>query len=629
MGVNIKKLNAPLLYNYQYDQLNRLTNMDAWNRTSTAWSALTSTTDFHENVSYDPNGNILTYHRNRETVSGSNQMDQLQYNYIPGTNQLDHIYDSVSFGSNANDITSQSSGNYKYDSIGELIGDAASNISNITWTVYGKIASIEKTTDTVIRYAYDPAGNRISKTVSHGGDSTTTWYVRDAQGNILSVYTSGDAAVNGGGLAQTELDVYGSNRLGVWNRTTNVVNLDSTVHSSFPKSGDSLIFTRGSKLFELTNHLGNVLATISDKRYGVTADDSTVVYYNPAVVSANDYYPFGMMQYARSWPDPSDRGYRYGFNGKENDNEVKGAGNQIDYGMRVFDPRVGRFLSVDPLAKRYPWYSPFQYAGDKPVWKRDVDGLEEEDLDEVREERDELENEAEKEANQAKNRKSLSSSPRPQNPPRISWDELMKRVNEAKEGVRAGVSRYSRNAFESAENIFKPGKTKEDADEEEESPGWKAHEDQVFRDIVKNNPGGQYARQVTLDITNKSGQTVTIVEDVVSKGPGSHLYQLVNAKYSEVKDLAAPNANLQSTLTTNQKVGYPWIATGDIQSIVARGPNARELGIPEGSVIQVDPVIKIAVVIPQTPANLAMYGNQGILYKPYSPPPASPPLTKK
>ena len=47
-------------------------------------------------------------------------------------------------------------------------------------------------------------------------------------------------------------------------------------------------------------------------------------------------------------------GYRFGFNGKENDNEIKGEGNQQDYGMRVYDPRLGKFLSVDPLTKGYP-----------------------------------------------------------------------------------------------------------------------------------------------------------------------------------------------------------------------------------------------------------------------------------
>jgi len=70
-------------------------------------------------------------------------------------------------------------------------------------------------------------------------------------------------------------------------------------------------------------------------------------------------------------------GYPSGFNGKENDNEIKGVGNQQDYGMRNYDPRLGKFLSVDPLTKDYPWYTPYQFAGNKPIWASDLDGLEE------------------------------------------------------------------------------------------------------------------------------------------------------------------------------------------------------------------------------------------------------------
>jgi len=66
--------------------------------------------------------------------------------------------------------------------------------------------------------------------------------------------------------------------------------------------------------------------------------------------------------------------YKYGFNGKENDNEVKGVGEQQDYGMRIYDPRVGRFLSVDPLAAKYPWYTPYQFASNSPIANVDLDG---------------------------------------------------------------------------------------------------------------------------------------------------------------------------------------------------------------------------------------------------------------
>jgi len=69
-------------------------------------------------------------------------------------------------------------------------------------------------------------------------------------------------------------------------------------------------------------------------------------------------------------------GYRYGFNGKEKDNEVKGDGNQQDYGLRIYDPRLGRFLSTDPLAKSYPMLTPYQFASNSPIAGVDLDGME-------------------------------------------------------------------------------------------------------------------------------------------------------------------------------------------------------------------------------------------------------------
>src|SRR5690606_1312580 len=69
--------------------------------------------------------------------------------------------------------------------------------------------------------------------------------------------------------------------------------------------------------------------------------------------------------------------YRYGFNGKEKDDEVSGNGNIYDYGFRIYNPRLGKFLSVDPLSSKFPYYGPFQFAGNKPIVAIDLDGLEE------------------------------------------------------------------------------------------------------------------------------------------------------------------------------------------------------------------------------------------------------------
>ncbi len=68
--------------------------------------------------------------------------------------------------------------------------------------------------------------------------------------------------------------------------------------------------------------------------------------------------------------------YRYGFNGKENDNEVKGEGTQQDYGMRIYDTRLGRFFSVDPITKQYPELTPYQFASNTPIQAIDLDGEE-------------------------------------------------------------------------------------------------------------------------------------------------------------------------------------------------------------------------------------------------------------
>jgi RHS repeat-associated protein len=69
--------------------------------------------------------------------------------------------------------------------------------------------------------------------------------------------------------------------------------------------------------------------------------------------------------------------YRYGFNGKEKDDEGMGGGSQTyDYGFRIYNPSLAKFLSVDPLSNTYPWYTPYQFAGNNPIKFIDLDGLE-------------------------------------------------------------------------------------------------------------------------------------------------------------------------------------------------------------------------------------------------------------
>lgn len=120
---------------------------------------------------------------------------------------------------------------------------------------------------------------------------------------------------------------------------------------------------------------GNIL---NAKRHCVTMSldldsNATTNYFKPKVLQASDYYPFGSVTPGRQFSSAS---YRYGFNGKEKDDEAKGAGASYDYGFRIYDPRLGKFLSMDPLTSSYPWFTPYQFAGNEPISNIDLDGLE-------------------------------------------------------------------------------------------------------------------------------------------------------------------------------------------------------------------------------------------------------------
>jgi len=93
----------------------------------------------------------------------------------------------------------------------------------------------------------------------------------------------------------------------------------------------------------------------------------------------SNYFPFGMLLPGRH-ANTSD--YRYGFQGQELDNEIKGEGNSINYKYRMHDPRVGRFFAVDPLATRYPWNSPYAFSENRVLDGIDLEGAEFMDLGE-------------------------------------------------------------------------------------------------------------------------------------------------------------------------------------------------------------------------------------------------------
>ncbi|MCL6294853.1 RHS repeat domain-containing protein [Jejuia spongiicola] len=273
-------------------------------------------------ITYDANGNIRTLNRNRDAGGGDNKMDQLNYSYNPEKpNQLKRVDDAAGQVLVGKDIDDQDGNNYEYNQIGQLIKNNEENIEYI-YNASGLVTQVKKDGNPLVKFFYNDKGHRVKKEVYTGISLTRTdYYVRDASGTALAIYE---------GATVKEHTIYGVSRLGVYNR-----------------SG-------GSSYYQLTDHLGNVRAVT-----GRTSTGTPI-----AIVSATDYYPFGMPMPNR---DNNPNGYRYKYQGQEKDPET----GKEAFELRLWDSRIGRWLTTDPAGQ---FNSPYLGMGNNPVARIDPDG---------------------------------------------------------------------------------------------------------------------------------------------------------------------------------------------------------------------------------------------------------------
>ncbi len=175
---------------------------------------------------------------------------------------------------------------------------------------------------------------------------------------------------NQGASKYTERHIYASSRLGLYKEPVSMLAVGGT--------GEFVFDIPGYRQYELTNHLGNVTTILTGQKVPIVSG-STLIGYNPQIVQSLDYSPFGVTRLsfdvtAMSTTHPVGGGYRYGFNGMEKDDEVKGSGNSLDFGLRVHDPRLGRLLSLDPLSSSFASESNYSFSGNNPIYLIDVDG---------------------------------------------------------------------------------------------------------------------------------------------------------------------------------------------------------------------------------------------------------------
>lgn len=167
-------------------------------------------------------------------------------------------------------------------------------------------------------------------------------------------------------LKLTERPIYGSSRIGSHTRQMEMVGSTPPQYYPYIQPMHAPL-----KRYELTDHLGNVSTVITGKLLPGNGAGSA---YQADVVSAQGYEAFGSLLPGRNYSSGS---YRYLFQGQEHDDEMHGAtGTSYNYEYRMHDARIGRFLSIDPLASKYPHNSPYAFSENRVIDGVELEGLE-------------------------------------------------------------------------------------------------------------------------------------------------------------------------------------------------------------------------------------------------------------
>ena len=300
-------------YNFNYDCVNRISTAE-----------YSGTGNYNTSYGYDYNGNLLSLSREGKLSERSNYalIDELDYSYTG--NQLksvNDINDSDHQRNGFSDLGSFNTTEYTYDDNGNMISDLNKHL-------------------TISQHNYLNIPQQII-IVTNGNNGIN--YLYDAAGIKLRKQTKIDNAV------EKTLDYIG-----------NFVYVNNDMKYILTNEGRVMVNTGGTYEYQyfLKDHLGNTRVTFCE---------------TGEIIQEDAYYPFGMQMNGLCYETGLDYKNKYLYNGKELQDEF--GLDWYDYGVRFYDPQLGRFPSLDPVADLFFNLSPYNYASNNPVTNIDLWGL--------------------------------------------------------------------------------------------------------------------------------------------------------------------------------------------------------------------------------------------------------------
>src|SRR5690554_4209078 len=277
---------------------------------------------YNEHLSYDQNGNIGALTRNGDLDSDTSviAIDNLIYNY----DAMYRLQKVVDFTGNPSGFKegADNEDEYGYDKYGNMTRDDNKDITSITYNHLNLPKKIEFGGNRHIVYLYNALGQKVRKTVTNGSTVTRTDYQSGFhyENEVLKFFATAEGYVN--------------------------------------------VTTRGFYyVYNYTDHLGNIRLSYTK---------NTLAGNPPVIVEENNYSPFGLKHQGYNNISPPNNVYQYKYNGEEFQDEL--GLNFYDYGARNYDPAIGGWMNIDPLAESYYSHTPYSYCMNNPVYFIDIDG---------------------------------------------------------------------------------------------------------------------------------------------------------------------------------------------------------------------------------------------------------------